>query len=140
MISLQDQAVKLWDARKLASPGEIQPLQIYEGHKEPVGGLTVHGNDVISWAGSSMGLISLQVIPDLSTAILHMSVSGTVLQRLKSHDSHGDCNQELQGILERLKEGCVNAGAKRWESHICPAIKHKGSQRKLSICVPFNAA
>ena len=58
---LQDQVVKLWDTRKLTSPGEMQPLHVYEGHKEPVGGLAVHGSDVISWAGSSLGLISLQV-------------------------------------------------------------------------------
>lgn len=60
-MSLQDQAIKLWDIRKLMSPGDMLPLHIYEGLKEPVGGLAVHGSDVISWAGSSLGLISLQV-------------------------------------------------------------------------------
>ena len=62
VMSLQDQTVKLWDTRRLTSPGAMQPLHTYEGHKETVGGLAVHGNDVISWAGSSLGLISLQVI------------------------------------------------------------------------------
>ena len=58
---LQDQTIKLWDMRMLSAPGKAQGLHIYEGHKEPVGGLAVHRKDVISWAGSCIGLLSMQV-------------------------------------------------------------------------------
>ena len=58
---LQDQTIKLWDMRMLSGSGRSQGLHIYEGHKEPVGGLAVHRKDVISWAGSCIGLLSMQV-------------------------------------------------------------------------------
>ena len=58
---LQDQTIKLWDMRMLSDSGRSQGLHIYEGHKEPVGGLAVHHRDVISWAGSCIGLLSMQV-------------------------------------------------------------------------------
>ena len=45
----------------LSAPGRAQGLHIYEGHKEPVGGLAVNRNNVISWAGNCIGLLSLQV-------------------------------------------------------------------------------
>lgn len=69
MILLQDQTIKLWDARMLTAAGTMQRPHIFEGHKEPVGGLAVHGKDVISWAGDCMGLFSLQVCCNSEKAI-----------------------------------------------------------------------
>ena len=62
--------MRLWDLRKLSAHGEVQAPMIYEGHKEPLGGLAVHGNDVISWAGSCIGLISLNVCSPFTRRLL----------------------------------------------------------------------
>ncbi len=77
---LQDQTVRLWDLRKLSAHGEVQAPVTYKGHKEPLGGLAVHGNDVISWAGSCIGLISLSVGSPFTRQLLVASQNMSHLQ------------------------------------------------------------
>ena len=79
---LQDQTIKLWDTRKLSAPGKGQGLHIYEGHKEHVAGLAVHCKDVISWAGSCIGLLSIQVGYRLEGPYAEISLCATFSELL----------------------------------------------------------
>lgn len=69
--------MRLWDLRKLSAHGEVQAPMTYEGHKEPLGGLAVHGNDVISWAGSCIGLISLNVCSPFTRRLLLVTLQSS---------------------------------------------------------------
>ena len=58
--------MKLWDLRMLderqsALLGVPRCLKSFQGHREAIGGLAVHGPDAVSFAGPYLGVLSLQV-------------------------------------------------------------------------------
>eukprot|EP00884_Botryococcus_braunii_P002444 jgi/Botrbrau1/121/Bobra.0022s0107.1 len=62
----QDNAIKLWDLRMDAAhvgAGQVGApglLHTFTGHTEGVGGLAVHGQDVLAYSGAYLGVFSLQ--------------------------------------------------------------------------------
>ena len=62
-LGLQDPLLKVWDLRKLHSPqstGLPSLLHAFKGHREAIGGVALHGEDVVSFAGPNIGVCSLQ--------------------------------------------------------------------------------
>ena len=57
----QDPLLKLWDLRKptansLASTGQPSLLAAFQGPREGIGGVAVHGDDAICYAGPHIGV------------------------------------------------------------------------------------
>ena len=57
----QDGTLKVWDLRTLGSSDmALQPLITFRGHRHAVVAIAQHGPDVLSIAGSRLGVVSLQ--------------------------------------------------------------------------------
>ena len=125
---LQDQTIKLWDTRMLSAPGKAQGLHIYEGHKEPVGGLAVHREDVISWAGNCIGLLSMQVSSRPRGPYANISLCATILELLT-------CLRPL--CKEVVRFAFLTAGARKCSSQICPSVNREGVKGDLSLRLAF---
>ena len=60
---MQDESLRLWDVRMAVTGhfgGAPACLHAFEGHKEAVAGVAVHGLDAMSFAGQHLGVFSLQ--------------------------------------------------------------------------------
>lgn len=62
---MQDETLRLWDMRACiqGSGDGATPrcLHAFRGHREGVAGVAVRGADAVSYAGQSLGVLSLQV-------------------------------------------------------------------------------
>ncbi len=74
-VAMQDESLRLWDVRMAAQSGlggsAPACLHVFEGHREAVAGVAVHGLDAVSFAGLSLGVFSLQASAHCSRCTLH---------------------------------------------------------------------
>ncbi|KAL2641267.1 hypothetical protein R1flu_008854 [Riccia fluitans] len=101
-----DKTLSLWDLRRSVSP---ERLQVYRGHKRGIAGFAMKGRDILSAAGSKIGLSSLSYQVGVKQTILqpHKLFSPDPANRLLSNISTITVLPFSRLFLIGTDDGCI---------------------------------